>query len=122
MTQKDGSSPLGHTAPRRFTGGSASLSSENTYHQQSNRRILAPWSHGHQHLLPTEFTEPSPFSPQTSRGLLVYIAVSAEVEQLNQRNTRPPKPRNFVLYPVELPVQRLETVGACDWEWIESTR
>jgi hypothetical protein len=68
---------LQHTAPCRFTGGNASLSGENAYHQKSNRRIVAPWSHRHQYLLPTEITEPSLCSPQTSRGLLVYISATA---------------------------------------------
>jgi len=63
----------------------------------SNQQRAAGLHFRHQHLLPTEFTEPSPFSPQTSRGLLFYIAVSAEVEQLNQRNTRPPIPCGIVL-------------------------
>jgi hypothetical protein len=58
-------------------------------------RSVAPWSHCHQDLLPTQFTAPSLCSPQTSRGLLVYTAVSAEVEQLNQRGTRPPELRSL---------------------------
>jgi len=60
-------------------------------------RIVAPWSHRHQYLLPTKFTAPSLCSPQTSRGLLVYTAVSAEVEQLSPCGTRPPNPRTLAL-------------------------
>jgi hypothetical protein len=63
----------------------------------SNQQRAAGLHFRHQDLLPTQFTEPSPFSPQTSRGLLVYTAVSVEFEQLNQRGTRPPKPRSLVL-------------------------
>ena len=40
------------------------------------------------------------------------VAVSAVVEQLNQRSTRPPKARVVALSPVEISVQQHEADGA----------
>jgi len=98
MTQKEGSRPLGHTAPRGFIpwerkfGGLAGLPLNN---QKEGSLPLG-------HMAPSTYSQPNSLSRVYSHfhqqgllvyiGLQVYIAVSAKLEQLNPRGTRPPKP------------------------------